>query len=398
MKKALFIMLTLVVIAGVAFADGVTIGAWGRGLFWVGSGGVDPMTHVQASWGPGGARIGFTVAGNSANVGFQADILVDNGSVACGDVQKIWIKPVDMVKLQMGRVYDDTLRGSTSYGIFNWIRIGGMTGDGAVFARIGETVLTANGGNPGVGFELAITPTEGAYIFAGLGNTFLDTATGNKYNLLTTNGPALTTYAALKMADVLKYGQYGAGYTIAGIGLIRIQYVGESMLIDLGTLLSKTPAIVQAAFKLTAVQNLTVDVGGWIPLDSDVIPMTAGIDLFATYSMGALTVNAKGNLLIPKVGDMGMELGIGGSYTVDATNNIGVEADVNYQDKNWSGAPNGVFALLLGLTKGFSNGVVGIGFECTTGSFATNWGTELLPKSAPDALAWLIPIRMEYWF
>jgi hypothetical protein len=380
MKKALFVMLALVVIASFAFADGVTIGAWGRGIFMaVGSGGVDPMTHNFSSWGPEGGRIGFTVSGSSANTGFQADIRVEQGAINCGDVQKIWVKPISMLTIQFGRIYDDTVRGSASFGAFNWLRLGNMVGDGIVFSRIGENPMTANGGEPGVNFEISVAPVDGLFIFAAVGGNGIDLV-GN------------TT--AYKAADVFKNGQYGAGYTIPGIGMIRAQIVGHAE-----GVLANAYNLIQAAFKLTAVSGLTVDLGGFIPTDSTISDVVAGGALYANYGMGPLSLNAEANITLTKAASlMKLEGSVAASYTVDTTNNIGVEAAVNYQNKDFSGLANGAVGFLLDVTKGFSNGVIGIGFQGTTGNFATNWGTELLPKSAVDAFVWCIPIRVEYWF
>lgn len=367
MKKALFIMLALVVIASFAYADGITFGAWGRAIFVAAMNkGSDTMTMNMVSWGPGGNRIGFTISGTSANVGVQADFNVDKGTVNCGDQQKIWAKPISMLTIQAGRIYDDTLRGSASYGAWNWLRFGGMNGDGQIYARVGEYGETA--------FEVSVAPIDGLYIYAGLG--------GNGIDLLASSAKTITTFQA---------GQYGAGYTIPGIGVIRAQWIGLKV-----PALDEVTGEINAAFKLTAVSGLTVDLGGYIPIDNKVRTYTAKIPVYVQYSMDPVTINASGTVILPKTGDMKFEAGAGVDFTVDKTNNLSVGADVRYQDKNYSSLPNGAIGVLVDISKGFSNGMCGIGVEITTGEFATNWGTEMLPRSAADALAWAIPIRLEY--
>jgi hypothetical protein len=388
MKKVVLIMATLVAIAGLVYADaGITLGAWGRGIYLpiASGGGSDLYTKDLSSWGPQGGRIGFTISGNSQNVGFQADMRVEQGAANLGDQQKIWVKPIDMIKVQFGKVYDDTVRGSGSFGAFNWLRYGGMVGDGLVFARVGETPVTANGGEAGVNFELSIAPMDGLYIYAAVGG----------------NGTDLTSQTGVyKAPDIFKNGQYGAGYTIAGIGMIRAQVCGYTPGVA-----DNAFNIIQGAFKLTAVQGLSADIGGYYCLDQDKATtagkVPTGLALAGSYGMGALSLNLEVNLGIPKTGDMKLEGGIGAGYTIDQTNGIGVEGAVNYQNKAYSGLDNGAIGILVGVTKGFGNGVCGIGFECTTGSFATNWGTELVPGDAStkaDALKWCVPVRVEYWF
>ncbi|MBN2810538.1 MAG: hypothetical protein JXP39_01440, partial [Spirochaetales bacterium] len=132
MKKALAILTALAVVGGAAFAE-ISVGGWGRAVFVPlansGAEDVDSTSHLGTSWTDGGPRIGFTVAGNSDNVGFQIDMNADpvfNGSpveaVAFGDQAKIWVKPVDMLTVTVGRFKEDTLRGNGTFGVFDWYR------------------------------------------------------------------------------------------------------------------------------------------------------------------------------------------------------------------------------------------------------------------------------------
>jgi hypothetical protein len=380
MKKALLIMTALVMIASFAFAQdaaAVKIGAWGRTIFAPAVGGGNTIVSVLGtSWSNATPRIGWTIAGSSTNAGFQVDMNADGvfnpgtlGGKAFtpGDQQKVWIKPISMVTIQAGNIFDDTLRGSVSFGSYNWIRLT-WTGDDVVFQR----VIAQNGG-----IEVNAAPVDGLYIYGAVGNILAGmTDAGN----------------------MLAMGQYGAGYTIPNIGVARAQYIGVST--TLGT--------INAAFKLTAVPNLTIDLGGFIPTKStgiDGAGYLAKIALFASYAgVEKLTINAFGTVDLPQSdltnGKMKMEIGAGADYSLDG--GITLSADVRYVNpQGVSGyattLDKSLIGFMLAATMGFSNGSIGIGFEGTTQAFAPDYLVGQA-KSTADALVWAIPIKLEYWF
>jgi len=206
MKKAVLLVAALVVCSSFAFAD-VSVGAWGRGFFIPAIGGDEIYSINQATWWSSPPRIGMTISGKSDNVGFQvdfnadgifqpgsADFVDDNGDTVTvdyparltpGDQQKIWVKLFDMLTIQIGRIYDDTLRGNANLPLWDWVRVIDMNGEDLIFSRIGINGTAAT--------EISLAPVEGLYIYAAL------------YGL--NNGYVL-------MEDVVKTGQYGAGYTI----------------------------------------------------------------------------------------------------------------------------------------------------------------------------------------
>lgn len=371
MKKAILLIAVLILVGSFVFAQdaGVKIGAWGRGIFTVvQSANPDPISQAMVSWGSPKARIGATISGNSANAGFQIDFNTDGtaldlvalgapagtpsvdlpGSLSFGDQQKIWIKPIDMITIQLGRsIHDNTLRGDAgAYGAFNWLRYSTHSGEDNVFARVRAQ------------FELSAAPIEGLYAYIA-------------FNPLE---------GGVKTEDMFKTGVYGAGYTIPNIGVVRAQYQGRG---DNGT--------INAAFKLTAVQNLTVDVGGFIPTDTDVTPIKAAAQV--NYNLDVLKLMANGNFVIPSVGDVAMEIGVGAEYGLG--DGLAVQGDVRYANEasvDPVTANDGMVAGMVGITKGFSNGVIGLGVEISTTNFA---GT---PAQTADAIAWAIPLRLEYWF
>jgi hypothetical protein len=397
MKKAVLILAALVLIASVAFGDaGIKIGAWGRGLFIPAMAGADTMAQAACSWA-WNPRVGFNITGTSDNVGVSADFNFDGGGVAAGDNQKIWVKPIDMLTLTIGRFYDDTLRGSASFGMWNWLRMATMNGDGAIFSRVGEAAQK--------NFEISLAPVEGLYIFVSFGG------------ILGGGSPSVLT------EDMFKTGQYGAGYTIAGIGMIRAQFLGEGE-----NAAGDMQGTIEGAFKLTAGPGLTVDLGVALPMDSDAAGYTFRAALFASYALDALTINAEGSMRMLSTDDVAFEIGVGVDYAIGG--GISVGADVRYLNE-FQGAtklssatdatsevdldplsatylqniyvpatadvyeayPDGQIGIAIYVSMGFSNGLVGIGFEGTTGNFAS-----VLAKDAYDDFAWALPIRLEYWF
>jgi hypothetical protein len=376
MKKAVLIILALAIIAGLAFAEeaaGIKVGAWGRAIFVPAMGADGEATSaLMTSWGPGGARIGMTISGSSENVGFQVDFNGDNGTINAGDQQKIWVKPISMLTVQAGRIFDDTLRGNGTFGAWDWLRYSVIDGEDLTFVRVG-----LSGGGPQANFEVSIAPVEGAYIFAALGRNDLMTP------------PHLTK-------DVfMQEGQYGAGYTIANIGTIRAQYITMPTAID------ENWGLLNAAFKVTALPGLMVDLGGAIPTDSEQAGgLTAMVALYANYTMAALTAHVLGTLTmydedISGIADPAMSAGVGIDYNLDG--GIGINADFRWANDIKSGLTDGMIGGMIGVKKGFSNGLIGIALEITTAYFA-DWTGALLDKTDPAAMAWAIPIRLEYWF
>jgi len=367
MKKAVLLIAALVVFGSFAFGQ-ATVGAWGRGLFTVAGGGGDNTDVIGAdmvSWG-GAPRIGVTISGTSDNVGFQLDFNGDNNGVNAGDNQKIWVKPFDMLTIQIGQFFDDTLRGNAVFGAWNWLRYDKIDGEDAIFARVWNTSATYLGSN----FEIALTPTEGAYIFAAMSQ------------ILGADQP---------IEAVMAEGQYGAGYTIEGIGQIRVQYVGEASYVHASS------GYINAAFKLTMIEGLTVDLGVNYYMECpDQTTQQFKAMLYASYAMDALTIHVYGDVLMYDAdAHAGDDLAFTGALGIDYSleGGIGINADFRYKNDIASGYNDGMVAGMIGVTKGFSNGLVGLGIEITTGNFAYG-----LTKTDLSAMVFAVPIRLEYWF
>lgn len=394
-------------VASVAFAE-VSIGAWGRGLFIPvknsGASGEDSTAINQASWG-GAPRIGFTIAGNSDNVGFQVDMNADGGSINAGDQQKIWVKPMDMLTISIGNVYDDTLRGNAAFGSFNWSReYGTWTGEDVTFTRVStanaflqtsdapELTYSSSGGDDytdalaawdtpanrakaaeikngsyGQGFVVSVAPIDALYAVV-----------------------AFTGINGGLSENLMKNMQIAAGYTIDGIGQIRAQYkanhlgtvtITDSDEVDDDTVydFDETVGMVEVAFKLTMVENLMVDFGFRMWTNEDVQGETKTLSLYGNYKMDALTLHLL-TIYDLNEDDDGYNIGAGVDY--DLGDGIGIAGDIRYSNDIKAGGDDALVTFFAGVTKGFSNGKIGTGLQI---------------KSAKDT-GYAIPVLMEYWF
>ena len=378
MKKALAIFMIFALVASVAFAE-VSIGAWGRGIFLpVLNGPDDTTTDTAPSWGGWGgdeARIGFTIAGNSDNVGFQIDGNVDGGSFNVGDQQKIWIKPMDMVTVQLGRIYDDTLRGNAAFGSFNWYRgLGNGDGEDITFSRIG-----VEGSREA--FQVAIAPMDELYVSA----YFYDLDKNLSENLF-------------------KNMQFSLGYTIDGIGQFKAQvmttaiykeFVDEDaddydefdpdtwVYLSARPDVAETGAKVEVAFNYTGMENLFVEVGFAMETNDKVDASKAkDINLYARYAMGDITLHFLSmNSIFEAVDtEVGFKMVAGVDYNLG--DGIGIAADFGFTGTTVEDVDAEVTGF-VGATKGFSNGKIGAGVQFKNDGKDTSFG---------------VPIVMEYWF
>jgi len=356
MKKALAILMIFALVASVAVAE-ISISGWGRAVVDLtknsGADKEDNSSNVGVSWSSDLPRVGFTVAGNSDNVGFQVDVTGEN--MGLGDQAKIWVKPVDMLTVSAGRVYDDTLRGNAAFGSFNWDRAyggGGYESEDIIFTRVRTD--RADGAD-GQGIVFAVSPMEAFYAVFSI-NDMMG-----------------------KTEDIADSMQIAAGYTIDGIGQIRAQYftvpevAPDSEIEGDGTF--------EVAFKVTAVENLFLDVGFGMATNTDYSEFTK-IALYANYTMDAIVLHLAGVYRMD-ADENAMYVGGGVDYSMDG--GIGISADVRYYNAYMASEdPDGdaKITFFAGVTKGFSNGKIGAGVEVAN---AKNTG-------------WAIPVILEYWF
>lgn len=336
MKKIVGTIAAAALVAASAFAD-VGIGSWGRAIFSpVGTvdGGDTFVSNETTSWmgGKGTSRVGISVHGESENVGFNIDMNADGFSGAgIGDTAFFWAKPWDFLEVKIGKVQDDTGRGSLGYGMFNWWRMGfGSAGDDLTFTRFGN-----GGGGQARGAIVKITPVDGLWIIG----TFD----------VNGNSEAAAVFG--------QQSQYGVGYTIDGIGSIRAQFIGDANAYNKdGDTIGNGKA--EVAFDLTAVDNLYLTVGVQIPFAFNAfgkindnisvgvlneVKLAAGVD----FKLAAVTLHAVVDGRIPNAvkwseefvagintditATRGGRIGVGVGADVDFGNSIGLTADVRFQ-------------------------------------------------------------------
>ncbi|MGN0740673.1 MAG: hypothetical protein ACI4LX_10935 [Treponema sp.] len=410
MKKIVGTIAAVALAAGIAFAD-VGIGSFARAIwapvgYSVDSNGVgEHKSWEGVSWGgwPGASlsRVGITVSAQSENVGFVLDLNADPGNDKAGIGNAYaWVKPFDFLEVKIGKFNEDTGRGNVCYGAFDWLRFGNFgTGEDMTFARIkgGEGLAVVK-----------VTPVKGLWAIGAFG--VQDTES------------ALTTFG--------NYSSYAAGYEIEGIGHIRAQYQGAKNAKDVeGTTIGN--GVINAAFDLTAVDNLWVTVGAFIPLglnavdtDKDIgyaasnqITLAAG----ASYKLSAVTLHAyvRGKLPntvtyssendilgvkfstdseVTKGGKV--EAGIGADF--DLGNGLTVIGDVRFQtsqDKTLSSTKKvagtetksyycksdetSSLDFMVGIQKALTNGSIGVGFEGGVTNFL---------DSKSSNFNWVIPV------
>jgi hypothetical protein len=358
MKKFVFFTLIAALAAGGVFAqtnaDGIGINAWGRGVFVplasysapklagedlkvnssgeIGTGSgydtVEGRTYagVGASWG-GNIRTDFRVNGNAEFIGFQ--IQIHEGGI--GDLHNIWAKPFggDILKLTIGGYEVDNLRGKvgTDTGFENFV-VGGIDED-SIFKRF-------NGRQSYVPSAIITSePMEGLFIgleisglgFGGPGEVDLSGLSKSPPEAAT----ASWTGDETKLQTAYRFMQIGFGYVIPDIGHLRAQWIGGYFgtmdttelgkdeakgkfdwvypawcYDDDGKLLSwagpknaiqSNIARIEAAFALTAVDNLLVDLGlkFWLPVEiKDDSKFSNGVDLGlgATFRADAFAIAA----------------------------------------------------------------------------------------------------------
>ena len=386
MKKLLLIVALLTISLTLCFSQAAVSG-WGRGLFVpVAVADDDMQSLLQVSWDAKPPRIGFTISGSSDNIGAQVDVNYDGYAVKAGDNQKIWVKPMEMLTITIGAFFDETLRGNAGFVANNWVRPAGIIGDDVVFYRVGR--------DAGTNAEIAIAPVDGLYVYAAFGSvapSWWNNDWGRWGGETNIWMPGETSDRTDTMALMFEEGQYGAGYDIPGIGVLRAQFLGKV------TTIEEPWGVINAAFKLTMVEGLMVDLGAFIPTDTDQAEELATIGLYGNYVMDTLTLHLAGKLTlfeedenVDGSGDPAFHVGLGVEYGLESGPTI--QADLRYANDKFSGMEDGQIDIGLFAKWSYSNGLWGIGAQMSTNNFTTG-----VVKDDPTAMAIIIPIRLEYW-
>ena len=448
MKKTLIAVAAAAALTATsAFAE-ITFGAWLRVLASpVAHNGEDAMVGVANSWGWGArtARININGTSEDGKAGFVMGVYNDfESGLGQGDDAYLWVKPVDTVKISVGKFDSPTngLRGDFCYGSWNWLRPynWAFDGEGLTFDGIRRS-----------GMMLEADPIEGLHAFAVI--------------------PMSSTYA--KAEDVYKNIQVGFGYAIEGVGKLKAQYIGDyskkadkaakahgnyiwanstdddgNPIFDatdsttpVWTAVEPTDAVaanddvkttgqIGVAFDLTAVEKLYVTVGARFGIaDKDYRPdylkmaFTAGASYQVSEQMkfsvdgGYVQYQDDCTIRNDELVDNVFFVGAGVDYAI--MDGLSLAADVRYMSNGKAAeklydyklygkdGDEGAISFLVGVNKSVgSNGSLGIGFQGATNGCGFTWGTPGedgdgvggLKANAADDFVWAIPVSVSVWF
>ena len=411
MKKTLIAVAAAAALTATsAFAE-ITFGAWLRTLTApVASNGEDTVVGTANSWGWGArtARIDINGVSEDGKAGFAMNVFNDMSmDISAGDRAVLWVKPVDMIKISVGKYDspDNGLRGDFCYGSWNWLRPynWGYDGEGLTFDGIWRT-----------GMMIEADPIEGLHAFAVIP---MNTKNDSSYYK--------------KAEDTYRNIQIGFGYAIEGVGKLKAQYIGDDSYTtdaDGDRDETKTTGQIGVAFDLNAVENLYVTVGARFGIaDKDYRPdyikmaITAGASYQVSETMkfsvdgGYIQYQDDCTVRNDEAVDNVFFVGAGVDYTI--MDGLSLAADVRYMSNakgvdttdsealsKWKGYgkdyDEGAISFLVGVNKSVSsNGSLGIGFQGATNGcgFVQSNGAGLV-ADATDDFVWAIPVSVSVWF
>ncbi len=418
MKKTLIAVAAAAALTATsAFAE-ITFGAWLRVLASpVASTGEDIIAGVENSWGWGArtARININGTSEDGKAGFVMGVYNDfESGLGHGDDAYLWVKPVDTVKVSVGKFDSPTngLRGDFCYGSWNWLRPynWAFDGEGLTFDGIWRQ-----------GMMLEADPMDGLHAFAVI--------------------PMSSSYKSAE--EVYRNSQVGFGYTIEGVGKLKAQFIGDYSYTtkeDTGKKdKDKTTGQIGVAFDITAIENLYVTAGARFGIaDKDYAPdylkmaFTAGASYQVSETMkfsvdgGYLQYQDDCTRRNDEAVDNVFFVGAGVDYTI--MDGLSLAADVRYMSnakgvnttdadavKKWKGYgkdyDEGAISFLVGVNKSVgSNGSIGIGFQGATNNcgLVTNDGSGIVGGKSytageagntdNDNFVWAIPVSVSVWF
>jgi hypothetical protein len=400
----------------------VSIGAWGKAIFAPGISNDqgDTVPAQDTSWGGTSARIGWTIKGESENVGFHVDMNCDGGSVGFQDQQKAWAKPFSFLTVEIGpSIFYEAMRGDAVYGAWNWMRFSEQDDEDAIFVRGkagggDQNNLHQNGNEIQGGWtrdngiyagSIIHVDVAGFHAFASLDQSHGSVIVEDDESTTGVDEEVREQYTTSMM---FKRGQYGAGYELPGIGMIRAQYIGKAYLKESTDDELTNYGVWNAAFKVDKlVPGLYVDLGYFHPTEEfeDTEDSRHGykqVNGIVHYTIDALTLHATGQTKFDKPDKddskgTALHLGVGADYGFALMGgNYTITTDFRYFNNYWTANADvdNTYGVLVGISKGFSNGKVGVGFEYTTTTLMVG---DVEPENPDDAM-WAIPIVVEYSF
>ena len=411
MKKTLIAVAAAAALTATsAFAE-ITFGMWTKAvLVPVANDGEDYKAGLTQAWsGPARtAGLGVNGVNEEGTAGYTFEIRDQAGEdkINHGDRSVLWVKPIDMVKLSVG-YFDDGdngFRQGSGFGAWDWLRPSRTTD---LFFNGDNAIMDEKSGN---GFMAEVTPIEGLKVMA--------------------NIPFLKTGTYIQDAyDIYKKTQIGAAYTIDGTGTLKVLWTGVSEESKIAGKKSDYTGKIGVAFNLTAVENLNLAIGAKFDivdedykvgeLESDAAKkkfIKEGFDawggsknkayfaLNASYQVSdAMKVSLAGGVKLFKNSDIDPRFGIGGGVDYTIMDGLTMNADVRYISETKADGYDGeddAVSFLLGVSKGFSNGSLGVGFEGITngaGFSSIAAGTDDKGKTH-DGFMWCVPVVLTFSF
>jgi hypothetical protein len=407
MKKTLIAVAAAAALATTsAFAE-ITFGSWLRVLAApVASNGEDVIAAMGNSWGWGArsARVNIDAVSEDEKVGFSMGVYNDAfGGLGDGDRAVIWAKPIDQIKVSFGKFdsSDTGLRGDFTFGSWAWFRPYNWL--------YGGEGLTFSGNCAGKGAMIQIYPVEGLSIVVNVPlwySSWYDdkadtTYAWNSDDKVNADPTVEHTYLS---------SQVGVGYAIDGVGRIKVQWIGKDSEYTSATKTYDYTGRVEAAFDLTAVDNLylTVGVGSDIGdkeyKDSNL--ETVKVALGVSYQVtDEFRISADGAFAkykddcVGKAGDLkdnAWSAGFGIDYAI--ADGLNLTADVRYKSIGYGkDKDEGSVSFLAGVTKAISsNGLIGVAFQGATNG--CNFATQVIQAAKADSFVWAVPVQISVWF
>ena len=397
MKKLIGTAMLAALLATSAFAE-LNMGAWVRTMVAPVAGDGDNIISGWAnSWGYGirNARISFNWTSDDEKVGMMYDIFGDGASgFGSGDYRAAWFKPADWVKFMVGHIDNGyTMRGDLCFGSWNWMRPNNWLFD--------DEGLTFNLGNADA-LQVEFFPVEGLQILGRFA--------------MPADGGFQDSYKMFEQST------FAVGYTIGSVGTIKAAWNGKGTRAWYQTAGADTEddsddvwvtdddkyyGDIQAAFDLTAVENLYITVGVKVSLASSDYKDLQDDFAFLKAALGVsyqildnLRIAANFGVQTYEEADPSFQFGVG--VDVGLTDSLTLSADfrglIPGDGAGMTKAEDPAFSFLVGLDWGFSgNGQLGIGFQGSTNGYGILAGSDYIAP-ADDSFSWAVPLKFGYWF
>ena len=388
MKKLIGSVAIAAMVAGAAFAE-IGLGSWGRSIAVpIASDGDINYAWEGTSWSgnSGISRQGFSVFASSENCGFNVDICGEN--VTQNDTAFMWAKPIDQLEVRIGRIQEATGRGNMCWGLWDWVRPQtSIVGEDFTYMRTTNT-----------GYSVKVTPIDNLWLVAAV-----DVKDGEEW----------------WHSYVSDNTRYGIGYDVPDMMSIRAQVWTRYITPDSsynkdGSKTDVNYCVINPAIDITAVENLFITVGAYIPTAQAFNKIDNGktstkdplqVNLGVNYNLDAVAlhfaVGTKFGLVTGfdtkgEVEADGFGLTVGGGADFDLGNSLSVVADFRYVTQYYAAdmGKNDALYGLVGLNKALTNGSIGVGFE-----FGGNCG---VPRKADKldsgVFTWSVPVVLTMGF